>query len=136
MRIAVWAGRIVLAAIFLYAGIVKLGASEGLSITIMRITSAGSPVAETIASVLPWIETACGILLLVPHTSRWGAALAAILLATFIAAIGWALSQGLIVDCGCFGADVPPSRERMVSTLVRDFVLLGVTLGLALRRTR
>lgn len=136
MKIAIWIARIGLAVMFLYAGFVKSGASEGFARTISQFTILPPSLVELFSLTLPWIEVLCGILLLIPKSARIGAVLAAVLLMTFIVAIGWALSQGLIVDCGCFGEDVPPSRERMVATLVRDAVLLVLTLGLALRRAR
>lgn len=136
MTLAIHLSRILLAALFLYAGVVKAGASEGFARTIAEFTILPPDLLPVLAIALPWTEMICGILLLIPYTARLGAVLAAILFAIFITAIAWALSQGLIVDCGCFGEDVPPSRERMVATLTRDVVLLVVTLGLALRRVR
>lgn len=136
MKIAVWIARIGLAGMFLYAGFVKSGASEGFARTIAQFTILPVPIVDVFSLALPWMEMLCGVLLLIPKTSRVGALLAAALLTMFIVAIGWALSQGLIVDCGCFGEDVPPSRERMVATLLRDAVLLALTLGLAVRRAR
>lgn len=136
MNIAIQASRVLLAALFLYAGAVKAGASEGFAITIAQFSILPPPLVMIFARVLPWLEIAAGILLLIPRTARFGAALTACLLLVFSGAIGWALSQGLIVDCGCFGEDVPPSRERMVATLLRDLLLLGLTVGVASRRLR
>ncbi len=124
------ATRLLLAALFLAAGLVKAGASEGFAITIAQFTILPPATVTAFAIILPWFEILAAILLLVPRTVRWGAILTATLLVTFTAALGWALSQGLIVDCGCFG-ETAPSRERMVTTLVRDVVLLAAALILA-----
>ena len=65
------------------------------------------------------------LLLLIPRTARWGAALAALLLATFA---GYALYyrfglhnvEGL--ECGCFGGII--ASQLGVSTALRNLLLL------------
>jgi hypothetical protein len=44
--------------------------------------------------------------------------------------LGWALANGIIVSCSCFGEDDGPSAVKMVIALVRDLVLAGVALSL------
>ncbi len=133
MRFLVLAARILVAALLLTAGLIKAGASEGFAITIAGFSILPPGAVTAFAIGLPWVEIVAGIFLLIPRTVRLGAALASGLFAAFILAIAWALSQGLIVDCGCFG-ESPPSRERMVNTLLRDVALLAISLGLTFRR--
>ncbi len=132
MKLAIWLARLIVAGVFLYAGIVKAGASEGFAVAIAQFSILPQPAVSALALALPFVEIAAGVLLVIPRTARLGAGLAAALLCTFLVALGWALSQGLIVDCGCFG-DAPPSRERMVAALARDVILLALTLLLAAR---
>jgi uncharacterized membrane protein YphA (DoxX/SURF4 family) len=127
------AARLLLAALLLTAGLIKAGASEGFAVTIAQFTILPPTAVSGLAIALPWAEIVTAILLLIPRTARLGAALAALLFATFIAAIAWALSQGLIVDCGCFG-ESEPSLEKMITTLLRDVVLLLIALALVLPR--
>jgi hypothetical protein len=56
----------------------------------------------------------------------------------FIAALTWAWTQGLAVDCGCFGAEdvMTSTRDQIPTALARDAVLLALTLLLAVRRAR
>ncbi len=127
MKALDWILRLTLAGVFLYAGFVKMGPSERFAITVAQFTFVPPVLIGLLAASLGWIEIATGGLLLVSRTKRIGAALAAGLLLLFIAALAWALQQGLIVDCGCFGEDPSPSRGKMLFALGRDVVLLGFT---------
>lgn len=132
--ILIWAARVLLAAIFLTAGLIKAGASEGFAITIAAFSILPPTSVTILANLLPWVEILTAIFLLIPRTARIGAALASLILVVFIGALTWALSQGLIVDCGCFG-ESPPSLTKMLVTLGRNVVLLAIALGLAIRTT-
>ncbi len=130
MRLLFILVRVLLAALFLTAGLIKAGASEGFAITIAQFSILPPSAVSAFAVTLPWFEILAAILLLIPRTAKFGAILAAFLFATFISAIAWALSQGLIVDCGCFGESTP-SLGKMIATLVRNAFLLAIALGLA-----
>ncbi len=132
-RLSLLAARIVIATLLFAAGLIKAGASEGFAITIAQFSILPPTAIAAFATWLPWVEIVTAILLLVPRSARLGAGLAALLFTTFAAAIAWALSQGLIVDCGCFGGSTP-SRERMIFTLVRNVVLLAASLAIVFVR--
>ena len=138
MKIAIWLARGLIAAVFLYAGVLKLGASERFAITVAQFAILPEGWTRGAALALPAVETLVGVLLLVPRTARAGAWAAAALLAIFIAALAWAWSQGFTVDCGCFGGseDEPTPGNAIPLALTRDAVLLAITLLLAARRTR
>jgi len=131
---AVWIARIVLAGLFFYAGVVKAGASEAFATTIAGFSLLPPGLIELFAFALPWVEMLAAILILIPVTSRAGADLISCLLGTFILAILWALSQGLVIDCGCFGEGTP-TVAKMLETAFRDVILLVLSVGLARRRT-
>jgi uncharacterized membrane protein YphA (DoxX/SURF4 family) len=136
MKIAIWLARILIAAVFLYAGIVKMGASERFAITTAQFSILPPATVGVAAMALPWLEILTAVLLLVPLTSRLGALCAAGLLVTFIGVLAWGIHQGWTIDCGCFGnGDEPPAQGELPIALGRDVVLLAITLGLALRRT-
>jgi uncharacterized membrane protein YphA (DoxX/SURF4 family) len=127
--------RVFVAALFLYAGIVKIGMSERFAITVAQFGFLPMEWVGVFAFALPWVETLTGVLILLPWTARWGAALASLLLAAFIVALAWALQHGLAVDCNCFGEDSSTATTQdIVHALVRDALLLAATLLLALRR--
>ncbi|HEY8899838.1 MAG TPA: MauE/DoxX family redox-associated membrane protein [Chthoniobacterales bacterium] len=135
MRIAIWAARILLAAIFFYAGVVKLGTSERFAITVADFSILPPALLHVVVPGLPWLEAFAAVLLVIPRTARLGAGIVAVLLVTFIAALAWALNQGIVVDCGCFGEESQPSTDQMVLAIWRDVALLALTLGLAIRRS-
>ena len=134
MKIAIWAARIFLAAVFFYAGVVKLGTSERFAITVADFSILPPALLRVVVPGLPWLETFAAVLLVIPRTARLGAGILAVLLVTFIAALAWALHQGIVVDCGCFGEESQPSADRMALAIGRDVALLALTLGLAWRR--
>ncbi len=136
MKYAIWSARILLAAVFFYAGVIKLGTSERFAVTVARFSILPDTAANAFALSLGWIEAAAAILLVTPRTTRIGAALISALLVIFIAALGWSLGQGFVIDCGCFGEDPAPSGGKMVVAIWRDAALLALTLGLAWRRPR
>jgi uncharacterized membrane protein YphA (DoxX/SURF4 family) len=136
MKIAIWLARILVAAVFLYAGIVKAGTSERFAMTIAQFSILPPQAVGAAAMVLPWLEILTAILLLVPATARLGALGAAGLLVVFIGVLAWGIHQGWAIDCGCFGnGDDPPAQGELPIALGRDVVLLAITLGLALRKT-
>lgn len=138
MKIVFLCLRLLVAGVFLYAAIVKLGASERLTITVAQIALLPEGWARPFAIALPWAEMTAAILLLVPRTARLGAIAAAALLFVFLAGLTWAYSQGLAVDCGCFGGEDSSvaTSGQIVFAIARDAVLLAITLLLAARRSR
>jgi putative oxidoreductase len=75
-------GRILLAAIFVWSGLAKLGGFAG---TVEYIQSAGVPAAQLVAVIAIIIELGGGILLVLGWKARWAAA--ALFVFVFVAAI-------------------------------------------------
>ena len=117
--------RLALALVFTVAGAGKLANRTATRETIIAF---GVPtrVARRSAALLPVAELLAALGLLVQQSARWGAVLAAALLAVFIAGIGQALKQGRTPECNCFGqlseAEIGPP------TLARNALLLAVSL--------
>jgi hypothetical protein len=59
-----------------------------------------------------------------------GASLILGLCIIFAIALGWALANGIIVSCSCFGDDDEPSATKMGIALLRDLVLAGLAISL------
>lgn len=102
--------RIVLGAIFLYAGALKAADTKAFagSIEAYRLLPYfGNFLA---AAIFPWVEILCGVLLVTGLRARVGAILTILLNLVFIAAMVSAIARGLEIDCGCFrqGAKDPP----------------------------
>jgi uncharacterized membrane protein YphA (DoxX/SURF4 family) len=99
------AGRLILAAIFLYAAYAKLKEPWlQFAVAIDSFKIVPEKYLEPMARTLPWCELALGIALLSGIAVRWFGLIAALLLATFFGAAVRAYAMGLTPDCGCFGA--------------------------------
>lgn len=73
-------------------------------------------------------ELAAGGLLLAPGGRRWGAVVAAVLFAAFLAAMASVMRRRMSVDCGCFGG-----RDLVgAGTLLRTGLLLVLAVTAAL----
>lgn len=112
--------RFVLGATFLFAGAIKAGASEEFALALAPFTILPESWAGPFAVGLAWTEIAAGLLVLLPRVHRVGSALILLLSLLFIAVLAWALLNGLIVSCGCFGGDEPPSAAAMWLAVLRD----------------
>ena len=137
-RIIIWIGRIVLAAIFLYAGYSKIFAPNlmlhsffTLKFSILsNLSNFGQQVRSYqllpesgvyfVAHFLPPAEIALGILLLLGWRLRVWAALVTLILAGFFGVVTRAYALGMQIDCGCFGKPEPLTGW----TVLRDGTLL------------
>lgn len=115
--------RVVLAAVFLYAGVVKSSASAQFALTLVPFTFLPPAWLPGMALLLPGIEIAAGLAILIRPTRRIGAALIFLLCLVFCVVLTWALANGIIVSCSCFGRDESPSAWKMMLALGRDVLL-------------
>jgi len=102
MDIVLLMARLVLAGIFLVAGIGKLADLPGSR---KAVTGFGVPdrFAPAVGILLPLTELVIGAALVPTGSARWGALAALTLLTAFIVAIGLNLAKGRTPDCHCFG---------------------------------
>lgn len=121
LRIAV---RVVLGAVFIYAGSVKIVAPEPLADSIASFAILPRALVVPLALGLPPFEIASGALLIIGWPRRIGALAILIVSTVFCVALGSALARGITVDCGCFGAGTP-LRTKMWFDLGRDVLLLA-----------
>lgn len=117
-----WSIRVVLAGAMALAGAAKLADRDGT-----RIAAAGFGVpwaaAGVVAVVLPPLELAIAVLLIIPATAGVSALLTAALLSAFSIAIAAAVARGRKVECRCFGA--ASGRPAGLPAIARN-VALGV----------
>ncbi len=96
------AARLVLAAVFVVAGLAKLADLPG-SRQAMRDFGVPQPLAGLFGSLLPIAELATAVLL-IPLATAWYGGLAALaLLLLFIVGISLTMARGQAPDCHCFG---------------------------------
>lgn len=102
--------RIALGAIFLYAGVLKASDTQLFAGSIEAYRILPYFWNYLAASVLPWLEILCGVLLVTGWRAQTGAVVIIALNLVFMAAMASAIARGLEIDCGCFrqGAKDPP----------------------------
>jgi uncharacterized membrane protein YphA (DoxX/SURF4 family) len=115
--------RLVLALIFLVAGLAKLADPVGWRQAAVDF-GVPTPLAGTVRWLLPLTEVAVAVALVPSASAPFGAVGGAVLLVCFIAAIAYALAHGRSPDCHCFGQ--VHSAPAGWSTLLRNAGLLVV----------
>lgn len=121
------AGRLLLGGVFLYAAYSKLRQPSmlfALSIDSYQLLAPWAVVA--VARMLPWLELAVGLMLIVGYQLRYVAAVASTLLLVFFGVMVRSYFKGLGIDCGCFGI----GEALGPITLLRDGLLVAVSLAL------
>jgi len=116
--------RFALAAVFIYAGAVKATSSHEFALALVPFTFVPADWTTFLALALASTELLAGVLLLLPGVFPLGAGLVCALCVLFISVLTWALLNGIIIDCGCFGTDETPSAWKMIAAIGRDIVLL------------
>ncbi len=90
---------------------------------------------EVVAALLPWVELALGVLLLLGVGTRFAAAASVGLLLVFMAGVTQAWARGLSIDCGCFGGGgaVAPGETAYGEELLRDTAFVALASWLVVR---
>jgi uncharacterized membrane protein YphA (DoxX/SURF4 family) len=111
-----YAAAVVLAGLFAWAGVAKLGARRRTTRTFRAL---GLPSPSALAVAVPVVELGLAVALLV--APRAGAAGALVVLVAFTAFLARAVARGTDVGCGCFGS---ASAERVSAVdLLRNALL-------------
>jgi putative oxidoreductase len=92
-----------IAAVFIYAGIVKAWQPAEFARDIDNYKMVSWPVAVAFAFYLPWLEILCGISLFIPRVRGGSIFILTSLTIAFIVASVVAKARGLDISCGCFG---------------------------------
>jgi uncharacterized membrane protein YphA (DoxX/SURF4 family) len=135
VRQTVLALRVILAGIFLYSGLIKASASAQFAIALAPFALVPETWIRRLSILLPLSEIAAGLLILVSPTKHIGAGLIFLLCVLFAMVLSWALANGIVVSCSCFGQDDQPSAMKMMLALGRDLCLAGLALVVILERT-
>jgi len=126
--------RLVLGGLLLLAGVSKLADRAAFRGAVAEYKVLPSQLEATFAIVLPWLETALGVLLLLGLGTTVAAALAAPLFLSFGIAIGVNLARDRHFNCHCFGA---VQRDPIGwPALLRSIVLVLATLVVAVGASR
>ena len=126
--------RLVLGGLLLLAGGSKLADRAAFRGAVAEYKVLPSELETPFATVLPWLETALGVLLLLGLGTTVAAALAAPLFLSFGIAIGVNLARGRRFDCHCFGA---VQRDPIGwPTLLRSIALVTAAIVVAVGASR
>jgi len=119
--------RLVLAGVFIYAGVVKAHSVVAFAGQIANYQILPYAWNYLVAATLPYLELLCGILLLINRRVRPALLIVFVLNLVFIAALLSAVARGFDIDCGCFkpGGEHPTTP---LMALLRDLVLLVLML--------
>jgi peroxiredoxin/uncharacterized membrane protein YphA (DoxX/SURF4 family) len=129
MGVALLICRLLLAGVFIGAGLAKLADRGGTRTAVVEF-GVSERLAGLVVEVLPVLELAIGIAVVPSSTARSAALAAAVLLLAFSAAIVNAMAHGRAPDCHCFGqVHSAPAGWR---TLLRNLVLLGLAAFVAI----
>jgi methylamine dehydrogenase accessory protein MauD len=125
LDLALLAARLLVAAVFVVAGVAKLIDRGGSRQAVMDF---GLPagLAAPIGLLLPVAEITVAVALILTATAWWGALGALLLLLAFMGGIAVNLAQGKTPDCHCFGQ--LHSEPIGWSTVVRNVVLSLIAL--------
>ncbi|MCD6188217.1 MAG: DoxX family membrane protein [Desulfuromusa sp.] len=115
--------RLGLAAVFIYAGVVKANDTVAFAGQIANYQILPYAWNYLVASILPYIELLCGILLLLNMRVRPAILVLFLLNIIFMFALSSAIIRGFDIDCGCFKPD-SANPTSPLAALWRDAGLL------------
>ncbi len=95
--------RVAIGAVFVGAGVAKIGHGDLFAAQIAAFGIVPRPLIAPMALLLPFLEVILGGYLVVGLYTRVAAIIAVLQLALFATAIGSAVARGLSLSCGCFG---------------------------------
>ena len=120
-----WIGlllRVVLGGVLLVAGLLKYQHLDKSQMAVRAYELLPISLANFLGIVLPFVEIAVGILLIIGAAVRVSAVISGLLMLAFSIGISQAWARGLSIDCGCFGGggQVAPGTANYLPELVRD----------------
>ena len=95
--------RLMLSAVFVYAGVLKLRDADATLVAVFQYKLLSWEASGVFATALPFLEITAGLALWIPRLRLGACALCTGLNLMFIAALASAVVRNLDVSCGCFG---------------------------------
>lgn len=128
-------GRLLLAAVFIYAGVTKGTDPVGFAGQVANYQILPYAWNYLVAAILPYLELLCGILLLLDKRVRPALLVLFVLNLVFMLAISSLIIRGIDIDCGCFRPDAA-TKTSPWQALWRDIGLLLLMVSTWLLRYR
>ncbi len=121
-----------MAGILIFAAIPKLQDIPQSIIAVRAYRLLPEEIVPFVGTMLPFAELALALWLLMGLWTRWAAGAWLLMMAGFTFGVIWAWSQGLSIDCGCFGGggDVEEGATNYPMHLLEraGFIALGLFL--------
>jgi putative oxidoreductase len=124
--------RLIIGFAFLYACVHKIWDPAGFAVSIRNYMIVPAAWSNILAVTLPWIELGAGVFLILGIHTRPAALITTSMLAVFLAALVYAYSIGLDIDCGCFSSTAESSGKIGIYHLTRDAALFLTSLFIIL----
>ena len=127
--------RLILGGVLIVAGALKVTSPAASALSVRAFQILPYEVAGYLGYMLPTVEMAVGLLLLVGLFTRASAVVGGLLMLAFLVGIISAWARGLNIDCGCFGGGgtVEASQTRYLTDIVRDAGLAACAAWLVVR---
>ena len=125
--------RLVMGVVFLVAGLSKLSNLAIAELSVKSYQLLPNDVAAVVGVVLPILEVALAVLLLLGVGTRVTAILLSVMLVAFIVGIGSLWARGIIAQCGCFGGTlIMTEAPSYPLEIARDCLMLLATVWLVI----
>jgi len=117
--------RLILGGVLFAAGLLKYQHLDKSQMAVRAYELLPISLANFLGVVLPFVEIAVGILLILGAAIRISSMVGGILMLMFITGISQAWARGLSIDCGCFGGggQVAPGTASYLPEILRDAAL-------------
>lgn len=127
--------RIGLAAVWLVSGAIKAADPNQTYAAVKAYQVLPLGLVSPVAAVLPFLELAFGLLVLVGIGTRLMGVLSALLLVVYIAGVAQSWARGLTIDCGCFGGggQIAAGQTQYPQEIARDIGFTVLAVWLAVR---
>jgi putative oxidoreductase len=113
--------RFYLAYVFIYACLHKIAHPGSFALDVATYDILPLYLVNIMAIILPWMELAAGILLVVGFRTRAAALIITGMMVMFVVAILIALGKGLDMSCGCFASQSAAEDDPIsFMTVLRD----------------
>jgi uncharacterized membrane protein YphA (DoxX/SURF4 family) len=124
--------RLGLAAIWLISGAIKAADINQTVAAVKAYQIMPGEAAALVGAILPFLELAFGVLVLLGVGTRLMAVLSGLMLLVYIGGVAQSWARGLTIDCGCFGGggQVAAGQTQYPQEILRDtgFLLLAIWL--------
>ena len=128
--------RIILGAVFLWAGSTKIADPHKFATIIANYQLLPEQLVNSVAVWLPWVEVLCGVLLICGIWIDGSLFIINTLLVLFMAVLISNWVRGIDVDCGCFSVAASEGEPNTLLDIVRDAVLMVMGLSIVYSRAR